>query len=93
MSPPDMKDGKIPIVLYNLGGSMINVIAGALFLGLFFATQSIPILSTLMLIFAAVGFMIAIMNGVPMRMGTVDNDGYNAFALTRNAEAMRSFWV
>ena len=93
MSPPHMKDGKIPIVLYNLGGSMINVIAGALFLGLFFATRSIPILSTLMLIFTAVGFMIAIMNGVPMRMGTVDNDGYNAFALTRNAEAMRSFWV
>ena len=93
MTPPDMKDGRIPIVLYNLGGSMINVIAGALFLGLFFATRSIPILSTLMLIFTAVGFMIAIMNGVPMRMGTVDNDGYNAFALTRNAEAMRSFWV
>lgn len=93
MIPPDMKDGKIPIVLYNLGGSMINIVAGVLFLGLFFVTQSVPILSTLMLIFAAVGFMIAIMNGVPMRMGTVDNDGYNAFALTRNTDALRSFWV
>ena len=93
MIPPDMKDGKIPIVLYNLGGSMINIVAGVLFLGLFFATGSIPILSALMLIFAAVGFMVAIMNGVPMRMGTVDNDGYNAFALTRNTDALRSFWV
>ena len=28
----DMKDGKIPLVLYNLGGSFINIIIGALFL-------------------------------------------------------------
>lgn len=35
----------------------------------------------------------ASMNGVPMRMGTVNNDGYNAFVLTRSSEAMRSFWV
>ena len=33
------------------------------------------------------------MNGIPMRMGMVDNDGYNAFSLTRNLEAMRSFWI
>ena len=31
MSPPDMKDGKIPLVLYNLGGSFINIILGVLF--------------------------------------------------------------
>ncbi len=93
MTPPDMKDGKFPIVLYNLGGSIINMIFGMLFLALFFLTDSIPFLSILMLIFAVVGFMFAIMNGVPMRMGTVDNDGYNAFALTRNVAAMRSFWV
>ena len=33
------------------------------------------------------------MNGIPMRMGTVDNDGYNAFALSRNKEAVEAFWV
>jgi len=33
------------------------------------------------------------MNGIPMRMGTVDNDGYNAFALSKNKEAVEAFWV
>ena len=46
-----------------------------------------------MIITAAIGFISAVMNGVPMRMGTVDNDGYNAVSLTRSCNAMRSFWV
>ena len=93
MSPPDMKDGRIPIVLYNLGGSIINIIMGALFLIIYWLCPSVPFLSPLLLIFAAVGFMSAMMNGIPMRMGMVDNDGYNAFALSRNREALEAFWV
>lgn len=93
MSPPDMKDGKIPLVLYNLGGSLMNVIASALFFALYILTKDTSILPTMLLMCAIVGVAIAIMNGVPMRLGTVDNDGYNAFSLTRNNEAMRSFWI
>jgi len=93
MTPPDMEDGKIPLVLYNLGGSFINIIIGALFLVGYLIFSDIPFLSPILLIFAAVGFMIAMMNGIPMRMGTVDNDGYNAFALSKNKEAVEAFWV
>ena len=93
MTPPDMKDGKIPLVLYNLGGSFINIIIGALFLVGYLIFSDIPFLSPILLIFAAVGFMTAMMNGIPMRMGTVDNDGYNAFALSKNKEAVEAFWV
>ena len=28
-----------------------------------------------------------------MRMGTIDNDGYNAFSMSKSPEAMRAFWV
>lgn len=93
MIPPDMKDGKIPLVLYNLGGSFINIILGALFLVGYLLCSDVPFLSPILFIFAVVGFMIAMMNGIPMRMGTVDNDGYNAFALLRNKEAVEAFWV
>lgn len=93
MSPPDMADGKIPVILYNLGGSIMNIVFGLIFLGLFFIFTDIPFLSTVTLLFAVIGFILAVMNGVPMRMGAVDNDGYNAFSLTRNPEAMRAFWV
>lgn len=93
MSPPDMANGKIPLVLYNLGGSLMNMIAGLAFLALFYIFIKVPFISTVMLMFAFIGFALAIMNGVPMRMGTIDNDGYNAFSLTGNSEAMHSFWV
>lgn len=93
MSPPEFNDGKIPVVLYNLGGSMMNIIAGLIFLGLFFVLSDKPFVSVLCLLFAIIGFMFALMNGIPMRMGTVDNDGYNAFSLKGNSEAMRAFWL
>lgn len=93
MAPPDLKDGKMPLVLYNLGGSLINTLTGALFLLGYLIWSEIPLLSPLLLIFAAVGFIIALMNGIPLRMGTVDNDGYNAFALSKNKEATEAFWV
>ncbi|GKX29257.1 hypothetical protein SH1V18_17370 [Vallitalea longa] len=93
MTPPQLVDGKIPVVLYNLGGSFMNIITGLIFLGMYFVFQSIPFLSTVMLMMVAVGFVLAIMNGVPMRMGIIDNDGYNAYALSRNRDALRSFWV
>lgn len=93
MAPPDMVDGKIPLVLYNLGGALMNLITAAVSLGLFFVFENRVYLSAALLMMAVIGLAIAIMNGVPMRMGTVDNDGYNAFSLTRNSEAMRSFWI
>lgn len=32
MVPPQMQDGKIPVILYNLGGSIMNLVASAVFL-------------------------------------------------------------
>lgn len=93
MSPPDMVDGKIPLVLYNLGGSLMNVIASAVFFGLYLIFKGIPFVSVMLLMCIIIGVAIAVVNGVPMRMGNVDNDGYNAFSLTRNSDAMRSFWI
>lgn len=93
MAPPDMKAGRLPIVLYNLGGSFFNLITGILFLSLFLFITDIPLLSPILLIFAIIGFMTAMINGIPMRMGTVDNDGYNAFSLSKNKEAVEAFWM
>lgn len=93
MTPPDMKDGKIPLVLYNLGGSFFNIIIVLLFLVGYLFCSDIPFIPPILLIFASVGFMMALMNGIPMRLGTVDNDGYNAFALSKNKDAVEAFWV
>lgn len=93
MSPPDLVDGKIPVILYNLGGSIVNIVVSSVFLGLYFICIPLPFLASVMLIFALVGFIFGVLNGVPMRLGTVDNDGYNAWSLSSSKEAMRAFWI
>lgn len=89
MCPPDMEDGKIPYVLYNLGGVIMNLIAAA-FSALLYAVGFLP---GFFLIMAVVGLGLALANGVPLRLGAVDNDGYNAMSLGKNPAALRSFWV
>jgi len=93
MNPPEMVDGKIPYVLYNLGGSILNVVASVVFVALHFIFKGVPMLSYWFLMFALIGVAFAFMNGVPMRLGTVDNDGYNALSLGKNPQALRSFWI
>lgn len=93
MVPPDMADGKIPVVLYNLGGSIMNIAASFLFLCSYFIIARMNFLSVTLLMFSVIGFMLGVMNGVPMRFGGIDNDGYNAYSLTRDDKALRSFWI
>ena len=93
MSPPDIKDGKMPVAWYNLGGSLMNIIFGLLFLGGFFLCGEVSILSAILLLFALLGFALAILNGVPLRTGTIDNDGYNAISLAKDPAALEAFWM
>lgn len=93
MVPPEMKDGKIPVIAYNLGGSIMNLIASSVFFCLYLSLPVGSIASVLCLIATVIGVALALMNGIPMRTGTVDNDGYNALSLGKNKDAMRAFWM
>ena len=92
MAPPEMKNGKIPVTLYNLGGSILNLLTGAAALAAFSAAPQ-GMGAALLLVTVAVGLGIALMNGIPLHMGVMDNDGMNVVTLRRDAEAMRSFWI
>ncbi len=93
MQPPDMKDGKIPFVLYNLGGSIINIFSAAIFIGPFFICGNNQFLSIFFILISVVGIIFGLMNGIPMQLGPVNNDGYNALSLGKNPEAMKAFWI
>ncbi|MBQ5782743.1 MAG: M50 family metallopeptidase [Oscillospiraceae bacterium] len=93
MEPPQLKEGRMPVVLYNLGGSFANTVFGVLFAGCYFIWRDVPFAAAFLLIFAVVGIMFALMNGIPMRMGAVDNDGYNAFSVCRSTKSMEALWV
>lgn len=68
----------------------MNIIGGV---GAYVLCSGVPLLSTVFFLFAIVSFAVAIINGVPMCMGTVDDDGYNALVLTSNPKAVEAFWV
>ena len=92
MSPPELKDGKMPYVLYNLGGIIMNLIASAVFcLGalLLRGAGKEPVFPWIL---ALAGVYMALTNGIPLN-DTVSNDGYNALNLGRDPVALRSFWV
>ncbi len=93
MAPPDLVDGKIPVMLYNLGGSIMNLMAGLLFGALWYACRSLPYAAMFFQTVTLMGAITALSNGIPLRLGAVDNDGYNAFSLGKNPAALRAFWI
>jgi len=93
MCPPDMKDGKIPVILYNLGGSLMNLIFGVLCLCLWYFLPQVIFVSELLLMLAIMGMAYALVNGIPLQLGMVDNDGCNAISIHRDPQAMRAWWI
>ena len=91
MIPPKMVDGKFPVIFYNLGGVLMNLIFTAIpvILAILFVNK--PIIYAFCVLMALAGFISAATNGIPLRLGIVNNDGSNARELYKNEEAMRVF--
>ena len=93
MTPPDIKEGKLPYVLYNFGGSIMNLIAAliGIIVWLLFPENSIVVLICGVNIIIGIGYALA--NGIPLKLGTINNDGRNALDLGKDEEALYSFWL
>lgn len=93
MCPPPLENGRIPYVLYNLGGSIMNIVTAGLFYLLFLLSPRGSILGFLAVSVAAFGLVYAVVNGVPINTELISNDGYNAMSLGKDPAALRAFWV
>ncbi|MEY8427804.1 hypothetical protein AALA00_08845 [Lachnospiraceae bacterium 46-15] len=95
LSPPEMEDGRFPYVLYHMGGSLANLLS-AFFAGglaVLFHGMGAEAAEKLFEAAAVIGAVYAIMNGIPMRLGTIDNDGYHAYSAGKNPGALRANWL
>jgi len=92
MDPPELTDGRMPFVLYNLGGGLMNVIFALIALVLSVLTEN-PAADALLLTCALTGVVLAFTNLLPMRVGALDNDGRNILSMKRNSEAVRALWL
>lgn len=93
MAPPDMKDGKMPYRLYNLGGVIMNVVISGISFVLYLYVEMRKLGSYTCIMTAVMGFVFAATNGIPMRLSGIDNDGFNALSLGKNIKALHGFWL
>jgi len=93
MDPPDLREGRIPVVLYNLGGSLMNLLTVPVFWGLSRLAADTPVVSIVLGTCALVGFGFALINGIPLRLASVDNDGRNVITLRQDPKGMHAFWL
>ena len=89
--PPESSDENVPFVLYNLGGSILNVVSGLLFFVLYLFFKDIEYLSEFLFLLSIIGIIFALLNGIPMKNALVSNDGYNARTCAKDSKALRAF--
>ena len=91
MIPPNTDEKKPPIAWFLLGGSIMNLISGTLFLVLALLTQAWIWVSLFCGMSAFFGFLYALVNGIPMKTNLIANDGANVLSLRKDADAARDF--
>jgi hypothetical protein len=92
MLPPEMKNGKIPVFLYNIGGVVFNLISVILMVVIMIIFRDIPLVAGIMLFGGMAALAMALLNGIPIKTDLVANDGYNALSLSKDPEAIKSFY-
>ena len=94
MMPPEIKDGKFPFVLYNLGGSILNFLVSILCILILIYSDTVDYpMNMFLLMFIFIGIFLGLTNIVPLKIGGISNDGNNVLLIKREEEARRSFYI
>lgn len=91
MSPPEIKDGRMPYFRYNIGGVAVNFIIAAISAVLYFAVGGHALLSFGLMTFVITGLMIGLVNGLPFP--GITNDGRNIVILSQLPAARKAFYI
>ena len=91
MAPPDKPLEQIDTRWYNAGGVLANVILVLLSLLLLWALDLPKWVDIFLGMMAFIGIAVALMNGIPMKIGGVANDGLNLLQLEKDLPGKQSF--
>lgn len=91
LAPPDKPLDQIDTRWYNAGGVLANVITAVLAIVLMYFVDMPLWLHALMFLMAFIGGAFALINGIPMKVGGVANDGLNLFQMEKDRPAKLSF--
>ena len=94
LAPPELINGKMPYVLYNLGGVLMNFLVSLICLVMGLALwKPHPYAAECFLIIALMGCAFILLNGIPAVMGGMPNDGYNALTIRKLPRALQAFRI
>lgn len=94
LAPPELINGKMPYVLYNLGGVLMNFLVSLICLVIGLALwKPHPYAAECFLIIALMGCAFILLNGIPAVMGGMPNDGYNALTIRKFPSALQAFRI
>lgn len=91
LAPPNKPIDQIDTRWYNAGGVLANILITAVSLLLIWAFDLPQLLDELLGTMAVVGVLVALMNGIPMKLGGVANDGLNLFQLEKDIPSKQCF--
>ncbi|MGN0982700.1 MAG: hypothetical protein ACI4O0_07410 [Candidatus Limivicinus sp.] len=90
MNPPELDaEGYFPITLYSLGGIILNLLSGLLFLWVYFVSGGALLLTLFSLSAGILGLGLGLMFALPVS----HSDGYNALWLVDDDNALRAHWL
>lgn len=90
--PPEGDGSKVAVTLYNAGGVAANTISVAAAAVAILSIDKPGEVGFLMLLFTVIiGLLFALLNGIPMKIGGITNDGYNIRLLRRDGDSRRLF--
>ena len=93
LAPPPWREEGFPALWYNLGGPLANLLTAALCgLGVWQWRDVHPALASILLAAGAVGLYMGLINGIPLKIEGMPNDGYNALCL-KDAASKRAIWA
>ena len=86
MLPPEVPVERVPFFWYNAGGVVMNIAVALLALVMLITCDLSMWWSEWSMMMVIVGLFLAVVNGIPMRPGGMQNDGMNILMLYRNPE-------
>ena len=93
LAPPPWREEGFPAFLYNFGGPLANLLTAALCgLGVWQWRGAHPALASILLAVGLMGLYLGLVNGIPLKIQGMPNDGYNALCL-RDTAGKRAVWA
>lgn len=93
MMPPEGNGYDCPYFLYNLGGVLMNTVISCLCVAAYLLLPMPKMVAAFLIFIACIGLFDLILNGIPMKIGGIANDGYNMLSIGRDKTIRKAFYT